>query len=442
MAYGGGIYISQNKKLPGTYINFIGKRKSSGALSDRGTAAVALSLGWGELGKIVKVSRSEISKKCLKLFGVPYTDPSMMPIRELFCNANDLLVYRLGTGGERASNTYAEAKCVGTLGNKIITLIAATTNGETATGWNVKTYLGGEVVDEQNVKGSNLTTAALEENDFVKWKSNVTLAGTTKTTGAMTGGTDPEAVNSHGAFLSLLQSYPFQVVACSSTTPTIIAEYVAFVKDMRDNCGAKCQAVVYKSSANFEGVINAVNPINGETSESGDIVYWLAGAEAACAVNKSCTNMTYNGELDVYADYDNGQLENALDAGQAIFHRVGDEIRLLEDINSLTSFDETKTEDFRYNQTIRVLDQIANDVTSLYNNRYIGKVPNDDSGRVSLWSDIVSMCNALLNLRAIENFSSEDVEVLPGEAKNAVVANLVVTPVNAMSKLYMSVYVY
>ena len=52
------------------------------------------------------------------------------------------------------------------------------------------------------------------------------------------------------------------------------------------------------------------------------------------------------------------------------------------------------------------------------------------------------MCNALLNLRAIENFSSEDVEVLPGEAKNAVVANLVVTPVNAMSKLYMSVYVY
>ena len=438
---GGGIYVSQNKKLPGTYINFIGAKKPSGLISDRGTVAVALPLSWGELGKIVKVSRETIAKKCKLLFGVSYQDDSMLPLRELFCNASEVLVYRLGTGGTAASNNYATAKYVGTVGNKLYTIISATTDGDTSTGWTVQTFLGDELVDEQTVKGEGLTTAALKANDYVTWKSDVELTEATKTTGVMTGGVDPQAVTSHGEFLTALQDYPFQVVACSSTTAGIIGEYVAFIKDLRDAYGIKSQAVVYKTASDHEGVINAVNKELDETSEKGRVVFWVAGAEAGCAVNKSCTNAAYNGELNIDVSYTQEQLENALSAGQLIMHRVGDEVRVLEDVNSLTSFTETKTEDFRYNQTIRVLDQIANDTANLYNGKYIGKVANDASGRVSLWNDIVSMCNTLLNMRAIEDFTSDDVEVLAGDTKRAVVANLKVTPVNAMSQLYMSVYV-
>lgn len=28
-----------------------------------------------------------------------------------------------------------------------------------------------------------------------------------------------------------------------------------------------------------------------------DVIPWVAGAEAACGVNKACTNMLYDGEL-------------------------------------------------------------------------------------------------------------------------------------------------
>ena len=64
---------------------------------------------------------------------------------------------------------------------------------------------------------------------------------------------------------------------------------------------------------------------------------------------------------------------------------------------------------FSSNQTIRVLDQIANDIAVLFGKKYIGKVPNDASGRVSLWNDIVKHHQELQNIRAIENFSSDNV---------------------------------
>lgn len=437
---GGGKFTSQNKKLPGTYINFIGTPSAKG-LSDRGTSAVALSMPWGELGKLVSVSKEHVYKACKRLFGCSYTDDAMLPLREMFCHAEKVLVYRLGTGGEKAGNTFADAKYEGTAGNKIIITITATTDGEDQTGWVVKTYFGDEVVDEQTA-GTTDKTTVLKANDFVTWKSDVALAATTKTTGAMTGGADPTAPTSHGEFLKAIQTKNFQTVACSSTSTTIIAEYEALVEQMRDAYGIMCQAIVYnRDNSNFEGIINAVNNINGEAVPSGNVVYWVAGAEAGCAVNKSCTNMTYDGELDINTDYTQEDLEEALDNGRFIMHMVDDEVKVLEDINSLTKFTEAKTEDFRYNQTIRVLDQFANDVTTMFNKEFIGISPNNVAGRESLWSRICNIGNALQDLQALEDFDTSDIEVSIGEDKRKVVCNAYLKPVNAMSQLYVSVYV-
>lgn len=83
---------------------------------------------------------------------------------------------------------------------------------------------------------------------------------------------------------------------------------------------------------------------------------------------------------------------------------------------------------FPSNQTIRVLDQIANDIAVLFGKKYLGKVPNDASGRISLWNDIVKHHQELQNIRAIENFSSDNVTVAQGDTKKAVVVTDYVTP--------------
>lgn len=44
MALGGGTFVTQNKTLPGAYINFVSAAAASATLSDRGIATMPLEL--------------------------------------------------------------------------------------------------------------------------------------------------------------------------------------------------------------------------------------------------------------------------------------------------------------------------------------------------------------------------------------------------------------
>lgn len=90
------------------------------------------------------------------------------------------------------------------------------------------------------------------------------------------------------------------------------------------------------------------------------------------------------------------------------------------------------------NQVIRVLDRIAIDTAQLFNERYLGKVPNDQDGRISLWNDIGAHRLELQRIRAIENYNKDALTVEQGNSKKAVVVNEVVTPTVAMSQLYIT----
>ena len=116
---------------------------------------------------------------------------------------------------------------------------------------------------------------------------------------------------------------------------------------------------------------------------------------------------------------------------------LGTDVRVLEDINTMVTTSETMGDIFKDNQTVRVIDQIGNDIGVLFNTKYLGVVPNDAAGRTSLWSDIVKHHEQLQDIRAIENFSDADVKVDQGDTKKSVIVTDAVEVVNAMSKLYM-----
>ena len=134
-------------------------------------------------------------------------------------------------------------------------------------------------------------------------------------------------------------------------------------------------------------------------------------------------------------------MEQCLDDGEFVFHLVYGDVRVLEDINSFTTTTADKGEDFKYNQTIRVIDQIANDIAKLFNTKYLGKIPNNASGRVSLWADIIAHHRQLETIQAIENFDSTAVTVEKGDSKKSIVVNDAITVTNAMSQLYMTVVI-
>lgn len=342
---GGGIFVTQDKVLPGSYINFVSAATASSVLGERGIVAIALPLN-ANVGKVVELTASDFATNAKTLLGKEHSDDAVAALREIFKHANKVYVYDLGT-----AKTVSEA-------------------------------------------------------------------------------------------CDALEPYEFNVLCAYTSETADIASYIAKLKYWRDEMGKKCQVVVYNAEApNYEGVINVVSAVSDDGADAHALTAWVAGAEAGCEVNESCTNMTYDGEFTIECDKTQTQLEECLKAGEIAFHLVYGDVCLLEDINSLTTLTKDKGDDFRYNQTIRVIDQIANDIAKLFNTKYLGKIPNDKSGRVSLWGDIVAHHRKLEELRAIEDFDSELVVVEQGSNKKTVVVQDAVKVVNAMAILYMTVVV-
>ena len=111
-------------------------------------------------------------------------------------------------------------------------------------------------------------------------------------------------------------------------------------------------------------------------------VYWVTGALAGCKVNASCQNRVYGGEYTVEAAYTQSELASAIKEGEFVFHMVNGSIRVLDDINTMVTVTDTCGEVFKDNQTVRVIDQLANDDAVLFNTKYLGKVPNDIASRI------------------------------------------------------------
>ena len=342
---GGGVFVTQNKTLPGSYINIVNASSAPSSIGERGVVAIALPLN-KSVGKVIEVSSNEFENRCYELLNASHNSEEVVALREIFRHASKAYVYDLGEDGT--------------------------------------------------------------------------------------------ATQAMAAF----EPYEFNVLCAYTDNSADLTAYINGVKTWRDEQGKKCQVVVYnQTKPDHEGVINVVSTVSDESAPEYALVAWVAGAEAACKINESCTNMLYDGEYSVVTDKTQTQLEQCIKDGQLAFHLVYGEVRMLEDINSFITVTDTKGEDFKYNQTVRVIDQIANDIAKLFNTKYLGKIPNNASGRVSLWADIVAHHKELERVNAIEAFNSSLLTVEPGATKKSIVVNDAITVINAMAQLYMTVVI-
>jgi len=431
MALGGGNFTTQNKTLPGAYINFVSAASASAMLSDRGIATMPLELDWGIVDEVFEVTNEDFQKNSMKIFGYAPDSEKLKGLGDLFLNAKTLYAYRLNGDGDKAANEFGTAKYSGVRGNDLKIVIQA--NADDAGKYDVTTYLGTEKVDAQTV------AAAIElvANDYVTFKADATLAETAST--PLSGGANGTVSGiAHQAYLDKVESYTYNAMGVVVTDEVTKKLYVAFNKRLRDEMGIKSQLVIHNYAADYMGVINVKNKVTDAAWSEASLVYWVTGAECGCAVNKSCQNKKYDGAFSVNTAYTQNQLIAAIKAGELVLHRVNSDIRILEDINSMVTTSDTQGDVFKDNQTIRVIDQLGNDDAVLFGTKYLGVVPNTASGRMSLWSDLVKIRQVLQDNGAIENFADSDVSIAQGDTKKTVVVTGTVEVVNAMGKLYMT----
>lgn len=455
MALGGGTWLTQNKKLPGAYINFTSKVRASVNLADRGYGAIPVELDWGPEDKVFTVEAADFQKKSMAIFGYDYSNDKIRVLRDLFKNLQTGYFYRLSNGALKATCDLATAVYGGIRGNNL--LICIQPNVDEDGKYDVITYLSEEengvtvrtALDKQIVSSFD----ELEDNEYVKFARQGEIADAVTAGMALAGGSNGSAITGlqYQQFIDAVEPYYFNILCCPSTEKTIKDLFIQFTKRMREEVGAKFQVVVHDyEKADYEGCISVKNKVTDKGFAESSLVFWVTGAEASCAVNASCTNKSYDGDFEVYCDYKQTELEKAITDGQLIFHRVTDpvegdivgDVNILTDINTFTSFSKSKNEDFSLNQVIRVLDQHAIDIARIFNKQYLGKEGNDGDGRTALWGDIVAYEKEMQRIRAIQNFSPDDVPVPEqGNSKTAVLSGYAIQPTVCMEKLYMDIIV-
>ena len=99
-----------------------------------------------------------------------------------------------------------------------------------------------------------------------------------------------------------------------------------------------------------------------------------------------------------------------------------------------------KDENWTRNQTIRVIDQCCNDLAALFNNRYASRIPNTDAGRAALRTDIKMYLEELEAKKAIDTFDSSSI-VIEEYDKRTVVVQVLITPINALEQMYMTIFI-
>lgn len=216
-----------------------------------------------------------------------------------------------------------------------------------------------------------------------------------------------------------------------------------WIKAMRDDEGVKCQAVLANHAADSEGIVNvAQGLIMSDSTEltAAEVTAWVAGATAGASITTSNTGMKYEGAIDVKPRMTKSEMETAIKAGKFIFKAdTAQNVTAVYDINSLTSVTVEKGKTFTKNRVIRTLDNIANDITSIFESNYVGKVSNNEDGRSILKAALVDYFNTLQNMGAIQNFETDDVVISAGTDSDAVVVTVAIQPVDSVEKIYITV---
>lgn len=449
----GGNWEKQNKTLPGFYLNIKSAVTRAINFGSSGTAAICESLSWGPVAQILTI---DDATDVFRTLGYDLDESAQMRfLREIFLGsvnadgsarssgAAKVLLYRPAAADAAAAEATvggitATARYPGVRGNSVSVAVSA--DPDQAGAFLVTTYVSGSKEDEQTVTDISALTA----NDWVSFSGSG--APTAASVTALTGGADGTvSASAYASFLTALEPERFDVVIYDGTDATVSAAMTSFVKRLRDREGRKVRAVMPGyAQADFEGVTSPVNGIvlkDGVTLTAAQSCWWVGGCAAGADYNQDMTYAVHPGAAGVSPKYTNAQAAALISAGNLVFFEDEGNVRVFYDINTLTSFTAEKTRTFSKNRPIRTLDYLANSLYRIFADFHVGQTDNDADGRNLVKKEIVKLLNAMQASHAVKNFTADDVSVVPGEDSDAIAVDLAVQPVDAISKIYMTVTV-
>lgn len=442
----GGTWESQNKVRPGVYIRFTSADTLGLTVGERGIVTICEPLPWGPVGQVMTITPD---MDTTSLTGYPIHDPHNLFLQQIFAGSKrtaapkGVLLYRPDiSGAAQAAITVepltATAVYPGARGNDIRIVVDALTEPESA--FQVSTVVDGDIVDQQQVA----TCEELVSNEWVRFSGTGAPA---ETAGAALTGGENGTVDSgdYADYLTAIEPYKFDIMIYDGTDSTTMQAMQQFIQRMANDNGMYAQLVM----ANAENPDSrfVINVMSGYTLSDGTVVtmqqacWWVGGAEAGAKYNEALTYASVPGAVSVTPMMTGRQYEAALKAGQFVLFADDGAVKVEQDINSLVTYTPDISPIYRKNRTMRLCNTIANDVYRQFSNHFIGVVNNNADGRNQFQAAIVGYLLDIQANQGIQNFTAEDVQVLPGTDSDAILVNIALQVVDSVEKIYMTIEV-
>ncbi len=437
----GGIWTSQNKVLPGVYIRFKTGTALGLTVGERGVVTICEPMSWGPVAQVTPVT---LTTDVTPITGYDITAPQNRFLQEMFKGTNrtsaptTILLYRpTASGSAQAKVTTGELTATavypGARGNDISVVITELTEPEST--FTVSTVVDGAIVDQQ-------TAAQISElvaNDWVTFSGTGALAATTGA--ALTGGADGTVESAaYSAYLSTIEPYKFDIMVYDGSDSTVQTALLSFIERVNENNGQYCQLVASGlSNPDSRYVININSPVtlsDGTELTPQQVTWWAGGASAGALYNQSLTYAQYPGAVSTTMQTVD-QFTQAVQAGNFVLFAENGVVKVMQDINSLTTYTEYIGQVYSKNRVMRLCNTIANDIFQQFSESFIGVVNNNEQGRPRFQAAIVGYLQEIQDNQGIQNFTSDDVEVLAGSAIDAIVVNVAIQAVDSVEKVYL-----
>lgn len=424
-------WTTQNKRLPGAYVNFKARKEQKALVSGEGIPALMLQ---GQTLAAPGFHTIHQGEDLVKFFG-PNTKSNL--VAEALAVANKVLVYVPAvSGGVKATGTSGEftvtAVKEGADGNNI-----KVTAGTVGTESTVRTYVNQTEVDSQSLKTGEYPKA----NDYVTFSGNLPPVGPPKQI-QLAGGVDGTIDTSVEKFISELSKQDFRVVAYGTDVADDKKKLVDAVKEWRNEGRAIVAVINNYAEANNEGIIsvdNGVTLADGTKLTSKEAIYRVA-ALSANAGSKSLTHAEYVGAIDCDAKTPQ-EIAQAIEKGNIVFRMFRGRVLIAQDVNTLVTPLDGQNDDFKKNKLVRTMDIIGEAIQAVFVENFVGQVVNDIDGRELFKQHLIVRVLDPLVAQSALTYSAEDIKVMEGSQKEAILVSLGVKLADAMEKLYVTVEV-
>lgn len=431
-----GEFTEMNKRRNGVYFNIQTVLRNVANANMVGVTAMSLPLNWGDA--VVRVDASDIStNRVLEKLGVDSSDESLLPILLALENCREVFVYRADKGGSKATlssedNIGVTAKYEGTFGNNIQIEIVKAADSKL---FNVITYVNGRSRNRQVVKSAT----ELKSNDFVVFDTLGTIAPLSAK--PLVGGANGTVAAGVTDFLNSLTATDIDVIAVFGVEGA--KEVIDYIDKSKANYGKDIRAVIEGYEHNHSHT-RKLKPQgfkrdNGLEVKGDLYVAYMAGLEAGSTGSIDNTNREIIGAKEIINPIHLDEIDEAVRGGFSILTARSDGTIILEqDVNSLENFGDDLSEMLQSGRNNRIVIEIKNAITAMFEKYIIGKVNGKDSALEGIRSFLITLLGDKAKAGVIEDFNPEtDLDVRFGNSRKEVVIDLAIENAVSIEKIYI-----